>query len=123
MNQFSDNPYNDHNRSSASGQEKISGFSAASMICGFLSVSLCCTGILSLPVGALGILFAILSKRRGSSMPPMSFTGVVLSCAGIALGLSLLIFSMYTVWNDPEARKTFEEMYRSSTGSTWLFSD
>ena len=44
------------------------GFAIASLICGILSNICCCTGILSLPVGALGILFAVLTKRKGKSI-------------------------------------------------------
>ena len=38
-------------------------FSVASAVCGLLSMTTSCTIVLSLPLGALGILFAVLAHR------------------------------------------------------------
>lgn len=142
MNQISNHQYNYYN-ANPTGQtpEKMSGFSIASMVCGIISIILCCTGILSLPLGALGILFAVLSHRRGKSMPAMSLTGIILSCFGIALGLFMLVFTFYTIMTDPEFRDTYEEYYEdyyddldfynygfenldfTSTDNTWFLND
>lgn len=112
MNQF---PNQQHNYYSVTptcpAPEKLGGFSVASMICGMISIILCCTGILSLPLGAMGILFAVLSHRRGKSMPSMSLTGIILSCIGIVMGLIMLVFSIYMVMTDPEFRDTFKDTY------------
>ncbi len=80
------------------------GFLIASMVCGVLSVTACCTGILSLPLGALGILFAMLTYRRGKKMNGTAMTGIVFSTMGIITGVSILIYSFYTLpdmMNDP----------------------
>lgn len=73
------------------------GFLIASMVCGFLSVTACCTGILSLPLGALGILFALLTYRRGKKISGTAMTGIVISTMGIITGVSMLIYSFYTL--------------------------
>lgn len=112
MDQFPYNQYNSYNTSPfGPAPEKIDAFSVASMVCGIISIILCCTGILSIPAGALGILFAILSKRKSKPMPSMSLSGIVLSCIGIAMGIFMLVFSLYTVLTDPELRKAFEDSY------------
>lgn len=112
MNQFPSQPSPCYSTSRESRTpEKLSGFSVASMICGIISIVLCCTGILSLPLGALGILFAVLSHRRGRSMPTMSLTGIILSCLGILMGLLMLVISIYMVITDPEFRESFEDSY------------
>lgn len=85
----------------------------ASYICGMLSVILCCTGVLSVPLGALGVLFALLTRRLGRPMPPLSVRGFWLSCTGMLLGILLCIYSVFTVWNDPEYRSIFEEYYKA----------
>lgn len=111
MNEFSNNQYNNYYISSAPEREKVSGFSIASMILGMISILFCCTGIFSLPFGALSILFAILSKRKGKAMPPMSLTGIILACVGIVMGLFMLVYSVFTFLTDPEFRKAFEDSY------------
>ena len=94
------------------------GFIIASVICGALSVTACCTGILSLPLGALGILFALLTYRRGKNINGTVMTGIVLSTMGIITGVSMLIYSFYTLpdmMRDPMFRNQVdaitEQMY------------
>ncbi|MBR1854644.1 MAG: hypothetical protein IJ794_16120 [Lachnospiraceae bacterium] len=91
---------------------QIDPFSTASFLCGLLSVFLCCTGILSIPVAALGILFAVLTKRQGQPIPPVSVSGIFLSCLGMALGLSICIYAFYTVLKDPEMLNLIQEYYK-----------
>lgn len=67
------------------------GFMIASGICGLMSVTACCTGILSLPLGALGILFAALTYRKGKKMSSACLIGVVSSCLGIVSAVVLMI--------------------------------
>lgn len=94
------------------------GFLIASMICGALSVTACCTGIVSLPLGALGILFALLTCRRGKKMSGTALTGIVLSAMGIITGISMTIYSFWTLpemMQDPVFRRQVdsisEQMY------------
>lgn len=105
------NRYNNQNNM-FSGQppERLNPFSIASFVCGITSVTLCCTGVLSLPLGGLGILFAILTKRMGKAMPSMSITGLILSCVGIFLGILICI---YTFLADPELWDTLEDSYEN----------
>lgn len=89
------------------------GFIIASMICGALSVTACCTGILSLPLGALGILFALLTYRRGRKMNSTALTGIVLSTMGIITGISMIIYSFCTLpemMQDPVFRRQVDSM-------------
>lgn len=67
------------------------GFMIASGICGLLSLTACCTGILSLPLGALGILFAALTYRKGKKINSACLIGVVSSCLGIVSAVILMI--------------------------------
>ena len=69
------------------------GFTMASVTCGILSITTCCTGILPLPLGALGILFAILVYRKGKQLNSACIMGIISSCIGIAFGLMLTIYS------------------------------
>lgn len=62
----------------------------ASLILGVASLAMLCTGILPIPLGALGVLLAVLSRRRGR-MPQPGSLGCALSCAGMAGGLFLTL--------------------------------
>lgn len=97
---------------------KTNPFSIASMICGILSILVCCCGFLSLPFGALGILFALLARRKGQSMNGMSIAGIVTSAIGMVCGVAFLVLSFsgtLTLMNDPayhdEMYDTMEEIY------------
>ena len=71
------------------------GFTMASLACGILSVTTCCTGILPLPLGALGILFAVLVYRRGKKLNAPCTLGIALSTCGMMLGLLLTLYSFF----------------------------
>lgn len=95
------------------------GFIIASMICGALSVTACCTGILSLPLGALGILFALLTYRKGKKINGSAMTGIFLSVIGIITGVSMIIYSFYTLpqmMQDPFFRSQVDAMTEQMYG-------
>ncbi len=107
----SHNIWYSQNNGSNTPPEKPDSFSIVSMICGTVSIVLCCTGIFSLSVGALGILFAILAKRRGRPMSSFSIAGTALSCAGMVFGTIMLIYSFYIVLTDPQYDGLLEDPY------------
>ncbi len=68
-------------------------FAVASAACGLLSMTTSCTIILSLPLGALGILFAALAHRAKKKMSSTCATGIILSCVGLATAVSMIVYS------------------------------
>lgn len=70
------------------------GFAIASMVCGISSLLLCCLGI-ALPLAALGILFALLSHRKGHYLSGFSITGIVTGCSGMVLGIIYLVLVIF----------------------------
>lgn len=68
-------------------------FSIASAVCGLLSLTTSCTVILSLPLGALGILFAVLAHRSKKKMSTSCVTGITLSCVGLLTTVSMIVYS------------------------------
>lgn len=67
-------------------------FILASFLCGLLSVTVCACGF-SLPLGALGILFALLASRRGKPMDGVCRAGLTLSVIGTVMGVVIVIAS------------------------------
>ena len=91
---------------------KMNAFSVASFVCGILSVTCCCTGVLSLSFGALGIIFAILTKRLGKPAPLLSSTGMMLSCFGIFLGVIACGIVAYNFVTDEAYRNMVMQYYQ-----------
>lgn len=52
-----------------------------------------CTIILSLPLGALGILFAVLAYRAKKKINNTCVTGIILSCVGLTTAVSMIVYS------------------------------
>lgn len=71
-------------------------FSLASLVLGVLSVTVGCCGI-SLPLGALGILFALLVYRKGRQLNSTAKSGLILSCIGAFMGAILIIYVLLTM--------------------------
>lgn len=107
------------------GTDALGGLPNASRICGIISLILgilslttCCLGFLCIPVGALGILFAVLSRRLGKQLPPTCVTGLTMSVIGIIMGIIMLIFTIYYTITNPlfweqtqQMMELYEEMY------------
>lgn len=94
-------------------------FAFASLICGLLSVTVGMCGI-AIPLGALGILFALLTYRKGRHMNNTSATGLILSGLGATLGILLIVFvqvispAMLRIQLQSDAgRQQMETMYNS----------
>ena len=96
--------------------KRHSGFAIASFVCGLLSLVLCCTGILGIPAGALSILFAVLSKRKGEALSGMSIAGIVTSAIGILLGVLATIYSIYMLVYDSTFREQIDLMMQQMYG-------
>lgn len=97
---------------------KKNPFSIASMVCGIISIVVCCCGFLSLPFGALSILFALLARRKGNPMDSMSIAGIATSVVGMICGIVFLVLSFsgtLIAMNDSsyhdEMYDTMEEIY------------
>ena len=109
--------YNDQQPNPGSWQEEEqrmtlppkrgNGFSTASMTAGTLSLFFLVSG-LSFPVGALGILFALLS-RKGDKMDPQAKLGCILSI--------IVIYAAVTVYqNFPELIQQYQQLYEMYQG-------
>lgn len=85
-------------------------FSTAAIILGIVSlVSSCCLYI-SIPVGAVGIILAILSKGSSSKMDSRSKTGLGISIAGICISFVMIIAVL--VSDTYMGNTTFEKAYQ-----------
>lgn len=88
-----------------------SPFTIAALACGICSLVLCCTGVLAVPLGALGILFTVLARQRGKSMSALSITGLILSIIGLVLGLILSIYAIGISLSAPDYSDSFDNGY------------
>ena len=71
---------------------------------------------LSFPVGALGILFALLS-RKGDKMDSQARLGCILSSIGLCLGIAIFIYAAVTVYqNFPEFIQQYQQLYEMYQG-------
>lgn len=94
-------------------------FAIASLVCGLLSVTVGFCGI-ALPLGALGIIFAVLVRRKGKKTNSTAQTGLILSSTGVGLGsLILLLYLIFMPMmlkqqlSNESTRQQMESMYNS----------
>lgn len=75
------------------------GMSAAALVLGISSLVLtCCSGGFGFPLAALGIIFALLS-RRGRHMNTQAKVGLGLSIGGIVLAVITVVLSMIILFS------------------------
>lgn len=101
-------------------QEKIppsypqpNGFASAALVLGILSLVLSCCFYVSVPLGALGILFAVLSKRD-SQMSGRGKAGLGLSIVGLCLALLMGVSLFFTMVRDDSFWIRFEDQLKDS---------
>ena len=104
----SDSAYNNYN--SAKGRQ---AFDTASLVMGIISMVLLCTGVLSIPAGALGILFSTLGKKPGVQRSNHSKCGLLLSIIGMTAGIITVTIAVYWFYTDPTAAEQIKNMYES----------
>lgn len=70
------------------------GLAIASLVLGILAVISCCCWYLSIILGVVGIVLAVISKSKSSTgkMETMALVGMILSILGIVLAL------VYVIW-------------------------
>jgi hypothetical protein len=86
-------------------------FETASLVSGILSLLLLCTGVLSIPAGAMGILFSRLSRKGKNPMSGMSTLGLVFSIIGLIAGTLVSAYAIYMVLTDPSVIEEVRQMY------------
>ncbi len=75
------------------GMPKTKGWSVASLVIGIFSAVCCCFGWSGLVLGALAVVFAVLSRRRLGYFDGMSIAGLVLGIFGFVIGAILTILT------------------------------
>ncbi len=97
-------------------------FTIASLVLGVCSLLTVCTAVLPLPLGALGVLFAILSYRKGRRMDTMAVTGLATSCLGLAFSVVIYgtVLSMLpAMMRDPQYREMLNRYSESMYGESY----
>ncbi len=94
-------------------------FSIASLVLGLLSLTLGCCGI-SIPLGSLGILFAMLSYRKGKPMNSNSRFGLYTSVFGCVYGIVMIVYTLFVqlpvMLQDPAYVNQMNQLYQMLFG-------
>lgn len=88
------------------------GFSIAAVVCGLLSITFSCCP-LSLSLGAMGILFAILCRRKSKPLYGNSRMGLYLSIFGCIYGTVNLIYLIIQNLKNPVFMQQLNLIYES----------
>lgn len=81
-------------RDTASPPKKAgNGMAIASLVMGILSLVCCCCCYIGIAFGALGIIFALLSRQE-EPMDTQAKVGLILSCIGVALNVVSIILML-----------------------------
>jgi len=99
-------PYNNYNP-----DRGRYAFETASLVLGTISVFLLCTGVLAIPAGALGALFALLSRKGKNALSRMALCGLILSLIGMITGGLITAYAVYAFFSDPSIVEDVIGMY------------
>ena len=92
----------------AAEQKRQNGFSIASLVLGIIAVACCCVEFISLVCATLAILFAILDKKKNSTMNGMAVAGLI---CGIVGAVICVYFIIDGIINPVEMDENFWEEY------------
>ncbi len=97
-------------------KQKSVGFSVASLILGIFGLLCCCLGPVSLLIGLLGLIFALVGRSQNGSFDALSISGLI--CSIIALALSAyMTVSMFLTLSDPTFWAEYEKMLNDMMAS------
>lgn len=83
--------------------KKIDGFGIAALILGIISLLCCCLYPVTWFVGLLGIVFAIVSRKKMGKFTGIAIAGLVCAAIGTVISCFLLGSVIFTILVDPEA--------------------
>lgn len=98
--------------------EQKNTFATVAMILGIVSLCSLVTIYLALPIGALAILFVILSKRRGNKMAVQAVIGLSTSLTSVIISGFILLTSLLFFFQlmDPKNRDSANSLFQSTYG-------
>ena len=103
-------------------QKRKNPFLSASLFMGILSILSICTGFLSLPLGCLGILFAVLAYRKGQKLDLSAILGIGSSIIGIIISIFIIISSLSMIpslMRSPSYRNQLNDMSQRMYGQSF----
>ena len=117
QNQGYNQNYYGANGNSQQYYKPVSGFAVAALVMGILSLLLaCCSGIGGIMAGALGIIFAILS-RKGQPMEMQAKVGLGTSIAGLVFGIVIIMITfVYISTGKVNVQKELQNELRNELG-------
>lgn len=101
---------------------KPNGFATASFVLGILSLVISCCFFISIPLGTLAVLFAILSKGASSHITGRAKTGLWLGIGGLALTILLTtVLISKSGWRNftNEFYNYYDDSYYSDSFNDW----
>lgn len=94
--------------------EEGPGYAIAGMVCGILSIVLCCCQIyISAALAVIGMIFSILVLKNGKPGKGMAIAGVVCSAIGIIIAVFLICTRVYMLTH-PEYVNSILDIYRKN---------
>ena len=84
-------------------------WSVVAIVFGILSILCCCMNYIGIIVGALSIVFAIISRKKLGYFDTTSIVAIIVAIFGIVLSLAVIIVSVVVV-NSPEYIEMIQEL-------------
>ncbi|MBE5858876.1 MAG: hypothetical protein E7301_01960 [Butyrivibrio sp.] len=90
---------------------------AASTV-GLISVALLLTVYLSIILGGIAVVLALLSRGSDKKLLPQAKRGIIFGTIGMAIGYFLLVQAFVTFFTDPEARTIVNKYSEAISGQS-----
>ncbi|MCR4618519.1 MAG: hypothetical protein K5669_10110 [Lachnospiraceae bacterium] len=89
-----------------------SALARSALVMGFISLGLGVSAIFStfaIPLGAISLILALLSARKGKQLPKKAMTAVIASVAGIALGIIITLSAFVSLFKSGKLMEVINE--------------
>lgn len=97
-----------------------SGMAIASMVCGIVSIVICCCEYIAVPLGIVALVLGILSIKKGQGGKGMAVAGIVCACCALAFILvcEILVRSGAIDMSQYEQWEEFLKKYQDQLGQS-----
>ena len=114
---YQQNPYQQqYQQYQQPAPKKDQALSIGALVCGIMSVILCCVFYIALPISIVGVILGILSLKKKKDGRNMAIIGIVLSSIGLLIAI-IAIIGLIVLGNNQTFWQSFYEQMESSSSS------
>ena len=100
---YSQDPYRQQDNTPDKKPDENIGLSIASMVCGILSIILCCAGVAGIILSVAALVLGIVSLKKKAAGRGMAIAGIATGAVGLLLAIIMIVLALIGYLSDVDS--------------------